>query len=81
MTILAAHTLGLQGSMPLFSIHVGVTISPPYDSRMLQASAAARLAGRPDVFDAVESGDLDLVFDHIVAEPKCASHLCRGERY
>jgi hypothetical protein len=36
-----------------------------------QAAAAARIVGKPDVFEAAESGDLELVKDHFLADAGC----------
>ena len=36
-----------------------------------QAAAAARIAGKGDIFDAVSRGDLALVQDHLTADPSC----------
>jgi hypothetical protein len=36
-----------------------------------QAAAAARIAGKRDIFDAAESGDVNLVEDHCIADPAC----------
>ncbi len=36
-----------------------------------QAAAAARIVGKPDVFDAAKSGDIELVKDHVVADEGC----------
>jgi hypothetical protein len=40
----------------------------------LQAAArraAARIAGKPDVINAAERGDIELVKDHVVADTGC----------
>ena len=37
----------------------------------LQAAAAARIAGKPNIFDAAQSGDLALVQDHVTADASC----------
>ena len=37
----------------------------------LQAAAAARIAGKPDIFAAAKSGDLALVQDHVTADASC----------
>ena len=37
----------------------------------LQAAAAARIAGKPDIFAAMASGDLALVQDHVTADASC----------
>jgi len=34
-----------------------------------QAAAAARIAGKPWIFDAATSGDVKLVEDHCIAHP------------
>ena len=49
---------------------------PPLHSRapmsfVLQAAAAARIKGKPDIFKAAKSGDLSLVRDHVTADPSC----------
>jgi hypothetical protein len=49
---------------------------PPLHSRapisfVLQAAAAARIQGKPDIIAAAESGDLSLVRDHVTADPSC----------
>jgi len=36
-----------------------------------QAAAAARIAGKPGIFDAAYSGDVKLVEDHCIADPAC----------
>ena len=36
---------------------------------VLQAAAAARIAGRGDIFKAAKDGDLELVRDHVAADP------------
>jgi hypothetical protein len=35
------------------------------------AAAAARIAGKPNIFDAAASGDVKLVEDHCIADPAC----------
>jgi hypothetical protein len=47
--------------------------SPPHCHcfRILQAAAASRIKGKPDIFNAAESGNLSLVRDHIIADPSC----------
>ncbi len=40
-------------------------------SFVLQAAAAARIKGKPDIFRAAERGDLSLVRDHLTADPSC----------
>jgi len=40
-------------------------------TRSLQAAAAARIAGKPDVLEAAKSGDTALVRDHIAADASC----------
>ena len=47
----------------------------------LQAAAAARIADEPDIFEAAKWGDLDLVKDHVIAEPGCVHKTQRGGRY
>ena len=37
----------------------------------VQAAAAARIAGKPDIFNAAASGDVKLVEDHCIADPAC----------
>ena len=37
-----------------------------------QVAAAARIAGKPDIFDAAESCDLALVADHLTVDPTLA---------
>jgi hypothetical protein len=37
----------------------------------LQAAATTRLRGKPDIFDAVQSGDLALVWDHLAVDASC----------
>ena len=49
---------------------------PPLHSRapmsfVLQAAAAARVKGKPDIIEAAKSGDLSLVRDHVTADPSC----------
>ncbi len=49
---------------------------PPLYSRapisfVLQAAAASRIQGKPDILAAVKSGDLSLVRDHVTADPSC----------
>jgi hypothetical protein len=34
-------------------------------------AAAARLAGKPGIFDAASSGDVKLVEDHCIVDPAC----------
>jgi hypothetical protein len=41
------------------------------NSRVLQAAAAARIVGKPDVIEAAERGDFELVKDHVVADAGC----------
>jgi hypothetical protein len=36
---------------------------------VLQAAAAARIAGKDDIFKAAKGGDLELVQDHVAANP------------
>jgi hypothetical protein len=36
-----------------------------------QAAAAARILGKPDVFEAAKSGDIELVKDHVMADAGC----------
>jgi len=38
---------------------------------LLQAAAAARIAGKADIFTAAENGDVALVQDHITADAAC----------
>jgi hypothetical protein len=40
-------------------------------SFVLQAAAAARIQGKPDIIEAAKSGDLSLVRDHLTADPCC----------
>jgi hypothetical protein len=40
-------------------------------SFVLQAAAASRINGKPDIHEAVQSGDLSLVRDHVTADPSC----------
>ena len=35
----------------------------------LQAAAAARVAGKPSIIGAAKSGDIELVRDHVIADP------------
>ena len=44
---------------------------PPPCFRILQAAAAARIAGKPDVIDAAMNGNIELVKDHVVADAGC----------
>jgi hypothetical protein len=49
---------------------------PPLHSRapmssVLQAAAASRIKGKPDIIAAAISGDLSLVRDHLTADPSC----------
>jgi hypothetical protein len=37
----------------------------------LQAAAAARIVGKPDVIDAAGGGDIELVKDHVMADAGC----------
>jgi hypothetical protein len=37
------------------------------------AAAAARIVGKPDIFEAAGLGDVDLVRDHILADPDCVN--------
>jgi hypothetical protein len=47
----------------------------------LQAAAAARIADEPDIFEAAKWGNLDLVKDHVTAEPGCVHKTTKGGRY
>ncbi len=38
---------------------------------VLQAAAAARVAGKPSIIKAAKSGDIELVRDHVTADPAC----------
>jgi hypothetical protein len=49
--------------------------------RHRQAAAAARIAGKPNVFDAASSGDIELVKDHFVADAGCVLKADRNSRY
>jgi len=59
-------------------------IFPPFTSclplSLLQAAAAARIKGRPDIFFAAADGDIALVADHLTSDPTLAhardSRLC-----
>ena len=42
-------------------------------TRSLQAAAAARIAGKPDVLEAAGRGDTALVRDHIAADASCVN--------
>ena len=44
---------------------------PPHCFRILQAAAAARIAGKPDVIVAAANGNIELVMDHVVADARC----------
>jgi hypothetical protein len=37
----------------------------------LQAAAAARIVGKPDVINAARDGNIELVKDHVVADAGC----------
>ncbi len=54
-----------------------VAAAAPTASRLfmpcLQAAAAARVQGKPDIFDAAQSGDLALVYDHVTVDASCVS--------
>jgi hypothetical protein len=39
----------------------------------LQAAAAARIAGKADIWNAAENGDLALVRDHVAADAACVN--------
>lgn len=52
-------------------------VSPVHAS--LQAAALARIAGKPDIFKAVNTGDVQLVREHFAADPSCIHR--RGEKY
>jgi hypothetical protein len=41
------------------------------DSLFFEAAATARIVGKGNIFKAVENGSLDLVKDHIIADPSC----------
>ena len=56
---------------------------PPLHSRapisfVLQAAAASRIKGKPDVIEAAKSGDLSLVRDHVAADPSCVGRRDGG---
>ena len=44
----------------------------------MQAAAAARIAGKPDILTATANGNLELVEDHIIANP-ASIHVCDGD--
>ena len=54
-------------------------LHPPFASRLdsptrvPQAAAAARIVGKPDIFDAARTGDIELVLDHLTAVPAKAN--------
>jgi len=41
------------------------------DPKKLQAAAASRIQGKPNINEAARSGDLSLVQDHLTANPSC----------
>jgi hypothetical protein len=45
--------------------------SPPTHTCL---QAAARIAGKPDIFEAAEKGDLALVKDHCIVDPGCTQN-------
>ena len=40
---------------------------------VLQAAAAADIAGKADIFTAIQGGNLELVFRHLIADPACVN--------
>ena len=47
-----------------------VLLSPPaHRLRFLQTAAAARIVGKPDILRAAGNGDIELVRDHLIADP------------
>jgi len=58
--------LGCRVSQSIVELHSRAPISS-----VLQAAAAARIQGKPDIFEAARSGDLSLVRDHLTADPSC----------
>ena len=38
---------------------------------ILQAGALARISGKDDILTAAENGDMELVRDHVIADPAC----------
>jgi hypothetical protein len=51
--------------------HLSPPPPPPHCFRIPQAAAAARIAGKPDVINAAEMGNIELVKDHVVADAGC----------
>jgi hypothetical protein len=45
--------------------------APSMKERLAAKKAAARIVGKPDVFEAAASGDLELVEDHVLADAGC----------
>ncbi len=64
----AAAEKKVRGLLPCVGLKQAAcaTCHPP-----LQAAAAARIEGKPDIFAAMASGDLALVQDHLTADPSC----------
>jgi hypothetical protein len=64
----AAAEKKVRGLLPFVGVKQSAcaTRHPP-----LQAAAAARIAGKPDIIAAATSGDLALVQDHLTVDPSC----------
>ncbi len=60
----------VQGFLPRFPDKCTAPIPTPI-SFVLQAAAASRIRGKPDIFEAAKSGELSLVRDHVTADPSC----------
>jgi hypothetical protein len=57
--------------MPDLVVQYFLLLLLAYPHPHVQAAAAARIAGKPDIFDAARSGDVKLVEDHCIADPAC----------
>jgi hypothetical protein len=51
--------------------------APSSPDSSLQAAAAARITGKPSIFQAAENGDFALVKDHVTVDPSC---VCQQNR-
>jgi hypothetical protein len=57
--------------MPALVVQYFLLLLLAYPHPHVQAAAAARIAGKPNIISAAESGDVKLVEDHCIADPAC----------
>ncbi len=70
LTVVAANSGCLFGSTRAYFACLSPS-SPAHFFRFFQAAAAARIVGKVSVLVAAERGNLPLIGDHIIADPKC----------